>query len=100
MQGIYGKATVCDYNNKTNCNLFLEPGGYNHKFNCRLIVESVIYSCVYCIFVEITERFVNSRDPEELKWLWEAWRNASGREVRKFYPTYVDLSNEAARLNS
>ena len=50
--------------------------------------------------LEITERLVKSRDPEELKYLWEEWRKASGQKVRDLYVTYVNLSNEAAVLNS
>lgn len=102
MQGIYGKATVCDYFNKTNCNLFLEPGELRST-SVFVSFDNVVgsFSVMPLInFTEITERFVNSRDPEELKWLWTAWRNASGKQVRSLYPTYVNLSNEAAQLNS
>ena len=40
-----------------------------------------------------------SRDYNELEYVWEGWRNASGRTMRQDYIRYVELSNEAARLN-
>lgn len=49
---------------------------------------------------EITEIFSKSRDPEELKYVWEQWRKIAGAPVRDLYTEYVQLKNEAARLNS
>lgn len=40
-----------------------------------------------------------SRDPEELVYYWEQWRQQSGQKMVEMYPRYVDLSNEAAALN-
>lgn len=42
----------------------------------------------------------NSQDPEELKHVWVEWRKVSGKPCRNLFAQYVDLSNEAARLNS
>ena len=47
----------------------------------------------------LTEVMANSRDPEELQYYWEQWREASGAKMRKMYGDYVDLLNEAADLN-
>lgn len=74
MESIYSTAKICDYNDKTKCSLSLEP--------------------------EITEILRNSRDPEELKHVWLEWRNASGKKCRKLFEEYVQLSNEAAKLNN
>ncbi|EEB18604.1 Angiotensin-converting enzyme precursor, putative [Pediculus humanus corporis] len=74
MQSVYGKAKVCNYHNRTDCSLQLEP--------------------------ELTEIFTESRDPNELKYYWEQWRNAAGKPVRDLYKQYVALSNEAAVLNN
>ncbi len=38
-----------------------------------------------------------SRDPAELEYYWTQWRNATGKQIRKLYMKYVDLTNEAAR---
>ena len=32
-------------------------------------------------------------------YVWEAWRNATGREMRSAVPLYKELSNQAARAN-
>lgn len=74
MENIYSKAKICDYKNKTKCDLALEP--------------------------EITEILMHSRDPEELKHIWVEWRKASGEKVKSLYPKYVELANTAARLNN
>lgn len=42
----------------------------------------------------------NSQDPDELKHIWLEWRNAVGPRVKGMYERYVNLSNEAARLNN
>ncbi|XP_041460863.1 angiotensin-converting enzyme-like [Lytechinus variegatus] len=38
-----------------------------------------------------------SRDYDELLWAWKGWHDAVGPKIGKLYPTYVSLSNEAAR---
>ncbi|XP_026481585.1 angiotensin-converting enzyme-like [Ctenocephalides felis] len=74
METIYSTATICEYKNCDECGMRLEP--------------------------EITERMATSRNPDELLYLWTAWRNATGRKMRKYYPDYVDLMNEASYLNN
>lgn len=74
MENIYSTAKICDYKNKSKCDLALEP--------------------------EITELLMNSRDPEELKHIWVEWRRESGEKVKSLYPKYVELANTAARLNN
>lgn len=78
MEAIYSKTKICPYGqNSTNpedCKLSLEP--------------------------ELTHILATSRDPEELKHVWLEWRNYIGPKCRGLYKEYVDLSNEAARLNN
>lgn len=74
MENIYSTAKICDYKNRTRCDLSLEP--------------------------EITEILMHSRDPEELKHIWVEWRKVSGEKVKSLYPKYVELANTAARLNN
>ena len=40
-----------------------------------------------------------SRDPSELQYYWEQFREASGKKIRANYVEHVDLLNEAAKLN-
>ncbi|XP_056647591.1 angiotensin-converting enzyme-like isoform X1 [Diorhabda sublineata] len=73
MEAIYAKGKICDYHNKTKCDLALEP--------------------------EITNILANSKNEEELKHVWIEWRNTVGRKCRENYKHYVKLSNQAAKLN-
>ncbi|XP_073421359.1 angiotensin-converting enzyme 2 [Dendrobates tinctorius] len=42
---------------------------------------------------------LESQDYHERLWVWEGWRAEAGKRMRKLYEEYVDLENEAARLN-
>lgn len=42
----------------------------------------------------------NSTNYSELKYIWESWRDTTGRKMKDLYSTYVNLSNEAALANS
>ncbi|XP_030751663.1 angiotensin-converting enzyme-like isoform X2 [Sitophilus oryzae] len=78
MEAIYSKAKICPFGAKTaeteECKLGLEP--------------------------ELTNILATSRNPEELKHVWLEWRNAVGPKCRLLYEQYVNLTNEAARLNN
>jgi len=74
MENIYSTAKICDYKDKTKCDLALEP--------------------------EITEILMHSRDPEELKHIWVEWRKFSGEKIKPLFPKYVELANAAAKLNN
>uniref|UniRef100_A0A6M2E0U0 Angiotensin-converting enzyme n=1 Tax=Xenopsylla cheopis TaxID=163159 RepID=A0A6M2E0U0_XENCH len=74
MKTNYATGKICDYHDQNKCDLNLEP--------------------------EITEIFSKSRDPEELKYVWEQWRKVAGAPVRELYTEYVQLKNEASRLNN
>jgi peptidyl-dipeptidase A len=74
MEKIYSTAKICAFDNNSTCDLALEP--------------------------ELTQTLANSRNPEELKHVWVEWRNAVGPHCRLLFEEYVDLSNEAARLNN
>uniref|UniRef100_A0A8C1GMF0 Angiotensin-converting enzyme n=1 Tax=Cyprinus carpio TaxID=7962 RepID=A0A8C1GMF0_CYPCA len=73
MSTIYNTATVCKIDDPTDCQT-LEPG-----------LESIM---------------ANSRDYDERLHAWEGWRVASGMKMRPLYEKYVDLKNEAAKLNN
>ncbi len=37
---------------------------------------------------------------EELEYVWEKWRDATGRKMRNQFSEYIDIYNEAAAANS
>lgn len=41
----------------------------------------------------------NSKDYFERLHVWEGWRVAVGKRMRPLYEDYVDLKNEASKLN-
>lgn len=73
MESNYAKVKVCEYSNRKDCNLSLEP--------------------------EITEILIASRDPEELKYYWTQWYDKAGTAVKDKFKRYVELNTEAAKLN-
>ncbi|CAH0693099.1 unnamed protein product [Chilo suppressalis] len=73
MQTNYAKATICDYKDRTKCDLHVEP--------------------------EVTDIFANSEDPEELKYTWIEWHKAAGAPSRGNFTEYIAMDNEAAKLN-
>ncbi|XP_069381883.1 angiotensin-converting enzyme 2 isoform X2 [Paralichthys olivaceus] len=72
MSTIYSTATVCLKDDPLTCET-LEPG-----------LEYVMF---------------NSRDYAERLHVWEGWRREVGKRMRPLYEDYVDLKNEAAKLN-
>ncbi|XP_028257888.1 angiotensin-converting enzyme 2 isoform X2 [Parambassis ranga] len=72
MSTIYSTATVCLIDDPLNCQT-LEPG-----------LEHVM---------------ANSRNYSERLHVWEGWRKEVGKRMRPLYEDYVDLKNEAAKLN-
>lgn len=73
MESNFAKVKVCDYKDRTKCDLSLDPE-----------IEAVI---------------TTSRDPEELKYYWVEFYNAF-RSIRKPFERYIELNTEAAKLNS
>ncbi|GAB0091084.1 Angiotensin-converting enzyme [Sergentomyia squamirostris] len=73
MESNYAKIKVCDYKDKTKCDLSLEP--------------------------DLTEILIKSVDPEELKYYWKQWYDKAGTPTRPFFDKYVELNREAAKLD-
>ncbi|XP_061377584.1 angiotensin-converting enzyme-like isoform X1 [Danaus plexippus] len=73
MESNYATAKICSFKNETKCDLALEP--------------------------DITEIFAKSQDPDELKHTWVEWHRAAGARARNNFTQYVELDNEAAKLN-
>ena len=49
------------------------------------------------LLTEVTEEFRTSRDYEDLKRMWLAWRRSSGRSIRPQFRDYVNLANRGAQ---
>ncbi|XP_066965094.1 angiotensin-converting enzyme-like [Macrobrachium rosenbergii] len=73
MENIYSTATICDYHDPTQCGLTLEP-------DIELIMAT-------------------SEDWEELRYVWDQWREVSGKLMREDFIQFVELSNKAAALD-
>ncbi|XP_076040677.1 angiotensin-converting enzyme-like [Oratosquilla oratoria] len=73
MTSIYSKAKICDFKDKTKCDLKLEP--------------------------EIKKLLTKSRNVDELNYVWTEWRDQTGKKMRELYKQFVKLSNKAAKLN-
>lgn len=81
-----------------------------HRFNKITTEMAKIYSTakvpsykdrskLFSLEPELKEVLANSRDPEELKYYWSEWRNQTGAKFRDLFLEYVELTNEASRLN-
>ena len=79
MTSIYGAGKICPFENQ-GCDvetegLTLEPG-----------IEAILAD-------------TENRSWEELTYVWTAWRNGTGRNMRGKIGDYVELSNKAAQAN-
>lgn len=79
MNRIYGTAKVCPLN-KRECNLETEGLALNPDLE-KIMSNPTKYSY------------------EELSYVWEGWRNATGKIMRESYMKYIHLSNTAAVAN-
>ena len=97
MEKTYSIAKICSFKEPANCGLSLEPGMNFKKKNCVVIFNKLRF---WVLLLEITEIMSKSRDFDELKHVWTKWHEQSGGKMRQQYQKFVELSNEAARLNS
>nr|XP_016945659.1 angiotensin-converting enzyme [Drosophila suzukii] len=74
METNYAKVKVCDYKDKSKCDLALEP--------------------------EIEEVISKSRDHEKLAYFWREFYDKAGTPMRSQFERYVELSTKAAKLNN
>lgn len=74
MESNFAKVRVCDYKDKTKCDLSLDP--------------------------EIEEVITKSRDPEELKYYWREFYDKAGTPTRQAFEKYIELNTKSAKLNS
>ncbi|EEB18603.1 Angiotensin-converting enzyme, putative [Pediculus humanus corporis] len=74
MVAVYGRASICAYNEPFRCNLRLSP--------------------------DLTVIMARSRDWDELQHTWVEFRRRTGQYIKDMYDQLVDLTNEAAKLNN
>lgn len=77
MDSAYQLAEVCPYDNQ-------QCGTSDPKWTLDPELERVL---------------AESTNYDELEYVWRCWREESGRKMRSDYKDYVQLVNEAARLN-
>jgi len=81
MSGIYNSARICPFNNR----------------ECDLQAQGLTLD------PDIEEKLASLASTggsyEEMQYLWEEWRDKSGKLMREQYKTYVELNNKAANLN-
>jgi len=77
MEEVYSAAKICPFN----------------KQNCNLATEGIPLD------PDVTEIMMTSSNYDELKYVWTAWHDKFGDNVRSDYKRYVELSNKAAQAN-
>lgn len=54
----------------------------------------------WCFHVlDLQKIMAESRDYDELLFVWKGWRDSAGKVIRDKYKRYVQLANKAATLN-
>ncbi|KAG7169290.1 Angiotensin-converting enzyme-like 5 [Homarus americanus] len=97
MKTSYSSAKICKYDSTRRR---LPDGDYDYYTDFEVEDDNEI-GCIPTSSLEpdLTNIMATSRDPEELRYVWRAWREAAGKPLRQKYLRFVELANEAARLN-
>ncbi|XP_067620158.1 angiotensin-converting enzyme [Eurosta solidaginis] len=74
MESNFAKVRVCDYKDRTKCDLSLDPE-----------IEEILTTC---------------RNPEELKYYWCEFYDKAGTAVRPLFEKYVEFNSKAAKFNN
>ncbi|XP_014329010.1 angiotensin-converting enzyme [Xiphophorus maculatus] len=84
------------------------PQAEREEYNTILSTMDSIYSTAkvypepdisWSLEPELTEILANSRSYKKLLFAWEGWHNASGVPLKEHYPRFVELSNNASKLD-
>ncbi|GIY34930.1 angiotensin-converting enzyme [Caerostris extrusa] len=84
MKNTYSTAKVCPYIPSKSG----DKSQLQNPKDCKLSLEP-----------DLQRILTKSRDYDELSHVWKAWRDSAGKPIREKYLRFVNLSNEAARLN-
>ncbi|ODN05348.1 Angiotensin-converting enzyme [Orchesella cincta] len=103
MESTYSVAKICSYQERSRCNLTLEPGKPTVLFvevvsSIAIISLSVLNNVMS--HTELSEIFKQSHDPEELKYYWTQWRDLSGKKMRNNFTDMVAIMDLAAKMNN
>lgn len=74
MLSVYNSANICAYNEPFRCGLRLQP--------------------------DLVTIMAKSRNWDELQHVWTEWRRNTGQLIKDTYEQMVQISNDAAKLNS
>lgn len=77
MTKTYNLAKICPYQ-KQICNL------HDEGLNFKPDIENVL---------------ATSFDYDELDYIWKSWQSVTGNKMKQQYERYVELWNEASKLN-
>lgn len=62
-------------------------------------MQSVTALCAPLFFAGLENIMAYSKSYSERLHVWEGWRREVGKKMRPLYEDYVDLKNEASKLN-
>ncbi|XP_045138200.1 angiotensin-converting enzyme-like isoform X1 [Portunus trituberculatus] len=98
MKTIYSTAKICRYDSRLRR---LPSGDYDYFSDFDAMDSDNEIPCIPSLSLEphLTNIMSTSRDPSELRYVWRAWREVAGKPLRQQYLRFVDLANEAAKLN-
>ncbi|XP_050739110.1 angiotensin-converting enzyme-like isoform X1 [Eriocheir sinensis] len=98
MKTSYSTAKICRYDPRLRT---LSGGDYDYYGDFEATGSENEIPCIPVLSLEpeLTNIMASSRDPAELRYVWRAWREVAGKPLRQQYLRYVELANEAARLN-
>lgn len=103
MKELYTRTRLCPYKESDqNCNLVLDPGVLKYIIATDTDIVSIFLSFQLCMmfnFLDINGIMAESKDYKELSYYWRAWHEAIGPPLKNKYMRYVQLANQAARLN-
>lgn len=65
-----------------------------------VVLSSLFYKCRWLLlFSDLQRILTKSRDYDELVHVWKSYRDAAGKPIAGKYLRFVELGNEAARIN-
>lgn len=104
MKDIYSRTRLCPYRNMgSNCNLSIDHGKYlfvsTLKLYHKLLVQLYFNISLLSFYLDISKIMTQSKDYDELLYYWHAWHEAIGPPLKNNFMRYVQLSNQASRLN-
>lgn len=67
-------------------------------FSLQFFLQSIT-DLLAPLFPGLENVMANSRNYSERLHVWEGWRREVGKRMRPLYEDYVDLKNEASKLN-